>query len=144
MDDPLTPFEGIWRLSRRIEDARAGETVTGTGTATATRDGAALIWHEEVTLVWPGRAPLTGTRGGRWEAQGAGFAAFFEDGRFFHAIDAVTGQPETHHDCPPDLYRVRYDFVDLASLDRVADKRGQTTISNVGCLSLLVAWPRFF
>ena len=110
MDDPLTPFEGIWRLSRRIEDARAGETVTGTGTATATRDGPALIWREEVTLVWPGRAPVTGRRGGRWEAQGAGFAAFFEDGRFFHAIDAVTGQPETHHDCPPDLYRVRYDF----------------------------------
>ena len=110
MTDPLHRFEGRWRLTRRIEDARAGETVTGTGTAEAVRAEHGLVWREEVTLVWPGRAPLTGTRGGRWEAEGAGFRAFFEDGRFFHAVESVTGRPEARHDCPPDLYRVAYDF----------------------------------
>jgi hypothetical protein len=34
----------------------------------------------------------------------------FADGRFFHRFDAEDPAPAAAHDCPPDLYRVRYDF----------------------------------
>ena len=46
-----------------------------------------------------------------WRDGGAGtIEVLFEDGRFFHRFDAEDPEPAAEHDCPPDRYRVRYDF----------------------------------
>jgi hypothetical protein len=44
-----------------------------------------------------------------WQDEGEAIAVLFPDGRPFHRIaqgDIVIA----HHDCPPDDYRLRYDF----------------------------------
>ena len=54
---------------------------------------------------------MQATRRYLWRAGGAGaIDVLFEDGRFFHSFDPDAPTPAAPHDCPPDTYRVRYDF----------------------------------
>jgi hypothetical protein len=111
----LRSFVGRWRIEREIEDVRAGRTGRFTGEAVfegapeAGADG--LLYVETGTLVLEGAAPMAASRRYHWKGGGAGaIDVFFEDGRFFHRIDAEEPTPGAVHACDPDLYRVRYDF----------------------------------
>jgi hypothetical protein len=54
---------------------------------------------------------MRASRGYSWRDGGAGtIEVWFEDGRFFHRFCADEPEPAAAHDCPPDRYRVRYDF----------------------------------
>ena len=101
----LADFEGRWRVERSI---RQTDGVEGRfeGEAVFAPDGAgALAYHEDGVLTMPGAAPMRATRAYRWVE---GLEVFFDDGRPFHTVPA-TGGAATHL-CPPDIYRVSYDF----------------------------------
>nr|WP_216366835.1 DUF6314 family protein [Halovulum dunhuangense] len=102
-------FAGDWRLSRRIDDRRAGTAATFEGRAVFAPDGDGLAYVETGTLHLPGQPPLEGSRRYQWRP---GIHVHFEDGRFFHAIPPQDLRPEASHDCAPDLYHVSYDFSD--------------------------------
>ena len=95
----LAALQGRWIVRRRVRHAdgsRArfhGDAVwTGgrcTERGTMRVDGQALR-AERVTL---------------WAVEGRVLAVRFADGRPFHEVG-----PEAGHDCPPDRYRLSYDF----------------------------------
>ena len=100
----LSDFEGQWRLDRQIEHDD-GTIARFSGTAQLTPDPDGLVYDETGTLEIPGQATMQATRRYFWKE---GLTMWFEDGRFFHTIP-LDGA-EAHHNCPPDDYRVRYDF----------------------------------
>ena len=101
---------GNWRIERRIDDRSAGEASDFTGEATFAPDGpAALLYRESGTLRSGGRA-LRATQSHRWTFTASSAEVAFADGRPFHAVAPVGRNAEALHDCPPDLYRVRYRF----------------------------------
>jgi Family of unknown function (DUF6314) len=107
----LQAFAGHWKVDREIEDARAGRTGRFTGRAEfrAVDDG--LAYREEGTLVMGQGPALAAARAYFWREAGAGaIEVRFEDGRLFHRFCADDPDPAAEHDCPPDRYRVRYDF----------------------------------
>lgn len=109
----LQDFNRDWDIAREIEDRQAGETASFTGRVRVLAQSGQLRWIEEGTLR-NAAGSFAGTRCYLWRAheqrQGA-LALHFEDGRFFHTIlPAMT--PSDTHDCPPDTYRVAYDFSD--------------------------------
>jgi hypothetical protein len=106
----LTDFEGLWRLARRIADARAGTASAFEGIASfrPARDG--LDYTEEGRLSLPGGTSLGASRRYLWRQSADRIVVLFEDGRFFHAFGCGEDRPAAAHDCPPDSYRVRYDF----------------------------------
>ena len=54
---------------------------------------------------------MRATRRYLWKDGGAGtIDVLFDDGRLFHRFDAEDEAPAAEHACPPDTYRVRYDF----------------------------------
>lgn len=110
LPDSLADFEGGWRLSRTIHDARAGQIVRAEGEADLTRSGDGLIYTEKVTLRIPDQADLTGTRRYFWRSARTGVAVFFDDDRYFHTLNLGSAQASDHHDCPPDSYDAFYDF----------------------------------
>ena len=70
-----------------------------------------LVYAEEGTLAFPGAEPMHASRRYLWKDGGAGtIDVWFDDGRFFHRFDAEDAAPAAEHACPPDTYRVRYDF----------------------------------
>ncbi len=106
----LADFEGRWRITREIDDRRAGLRGGLRGTATW-RSGADGMWVQEIGEMQFGHAaPMQATRRYIWRSDGPRIAAFFDDGRAFHAFDPNAAEVTAHHECPPDLYRVRYDF----------------------------------
>lgn len=107
----LSSFAGLWRLDRIIEDVATGRTGHFAGEARFDPVPDGLAYLEEGTLRFPGSPPTRATRRYAWRDGGAGtIAVWFEDGRFFHRFDAEDPAPAARHDCPPDSYRVRYDF----------------------------------
>ncbi len=105
----LDDFEGRWTLSRRIDDALSGDVLRFAGEAVFVPDEAGLRYVETGLLHAPGRAPMKGSRVYLWRTAADGVDVFFENGRPFHHI-APGDAPKDHHDCPPDDYRVAYDF----------------------------------
>jgi len=105
----LADFRGLWTLTRRIEDAHAGEVLALTGTTRFSDDVEGLICEETGTLTRSGHPPMTATRRYLWRQSGPRIEVLFEDGRPFHGF--VPG-PRAHakHDCAPDTYAVEYDF----------------------------------
>lgn len=106
----LNDFEGCWRLTRRIEDRRAGLTGSLEGEARWQADEAGLRLTESGLLSYGNGAPMRAERCYLWRAEAGGIATYFEDGRPFHWFSVE--QTDALHDCPPDTYRVRYDFAD--------------------------------
>jgi hypothetical protein len=104
----LAAFLGNWALRRRINDARSGQAGRFEGTAHFVAAPGGLAYSEEGQL-WLGAAPpVRAERRYFWSAAGGRIAVDFADGRPFHSFDPRT--PDAEHDCPPDFYRVRYDF----------------------------------
>jgi hypothetical protein len=108
----LSAFEGLWEMTRAIEDVRAGETGSLTGVAQfAPAAGGGLLYSETGSLSLGGRPAVEATRRYLWRDGGAAaIEVLFEDKRFFHRFYADEARPAALHDCPPDRYRVRYDF----------------------------------
>ncbi|MFO1106692.1 MAG: DUF6314 family protein [Amaricoccus sp.] len=108
----IEAFIGGWSLTRRIEDARAGQTGRFEGHAAFRPTPEGLAYREEgwLTLGAAAAVPVRGERRYLWQAAGDRIVVRFGDGRFFHAFAALEAEPEAEHDCPPDFYRVRYDF----------------------------------
>ena len=116
MDRPTPPphrlddFAGRWRVTREITDRAAGHAGRFEGEATLSPEGEALRYLENGVLTLPGAPPMAATRVYLWHPAPGGVAVHFDDGRFFHAIALDGPRPEAMHDCPPDTYRVAYDF----------------------------------
>ena len=104
----LSDFEGRWQLRRRIDDQKAGLTGQLEGEARFEPGQGGLILTEMGRLQYGDGAPLQAERRYLWREEAGGIAVFFEDERPFHWFSATA--PEASHDCPPDLYHVRYDF----------------------------------
>ncbi|MDF0602036.1 DUF6314 family protein [Psychromarinibacter sp. C21-152] len=120
----LTDFLGLWVLERHVEDRLSHHAPRFEGTAEFTPDGAGLAYVESGLLHVPGQASLQAERRYFWRRQGVGLAVVFEDGRPFHVIEAGL-TPVAHHDCAPDVYRVRYDFTGWPAWQAVWQVKGQ-------------------
>jgi len=109
--DALETFEGRWRMTRLIEDARAARRMCLAGEARFEPDGAGLLYAERGVWRSGDLAGAEAHRSHLWRPEGARIAVLFADGRPFHVFDAVArGRAEAAHDCPPDLYRASYLF----------------------------------
>jgi len=100
----LQHFEGRWQLDRQITH-NDRSVATFSGEALFAPMGGALSYEENGTLTLPDGQEVRATRRYRWEAS---LAVFFDDGRAFHVVPPTGG--EAVHHCPPDMYRVIYDF----------------------------------
>ena len=104
-------FEGRWSLSRKIDDRLQGQMLQASGTALIQPSPQGLMYSENLLLELPGQAPMQATRSYIWKAAGDGqFDVFFQEGRFFHNLDARGEAWAASHDCHPDRYDVVYDF----------------------------------
>lgn len=107
----LDAFQGLWHLERTLEDLRTGSTGRLLGRARFTPAPEGLDYFEDGELCLPGAPPLAASRRYRWRAFGPeAIEVRFADGRLFHRFLADDPAPAAVHDCPPDQYRVRYDF----------------------------------
>lgn len=104
---PVEPTDlvGVWHLTRRIVDRRAGGgrahgRVHGTLTLSRISPDE-VCWHEQGTLVWD-RRELEVFRTLLVRRDGAGWTVCFEDGRVFHPWEP--GAALTHP-CRADTYR---------------------------------------
>jgi hypothetical protein len=106
----LTYFAGEWRLTRRVEDARAGEVLRFEGMAVFGRDDGGLVCEETGRWIGGARDGMAGTRRSLWRAGAGGrIAVLFGDGRPFHDFDPGAGADAVHL-CGADRYEVRYGF----------------------------------
>lgn len=96
-------------MSRVVFDRRFSRHGCLDGSAQFTRRADGLDYYETGLLRFPGQTALRADRRYRWEPDARGAKVFFEDGRFFHALDFVDDW-RADHDCAPDHYSVRFDF----------------------------------
>jgi hypothetical protein len=107
----LQAFAGDWQVERDIEDAHAGRHGRFTGRASFTPSPDGLRYREEGRLALDGAAAMAATRDYLWRDGCAGtIEVLFADGRPFHRFLPDEPDPAAEHACPPDTYRVRYDF----------------------------------
>ncbi len=100
----LSDFAGQWRLNRQIVHAN-GTIAEFSGSAVWSPDASGLVYEETGVLKIPGQPGMQATRKYLWRD---GLDVYFDDGRFFHNVP-LDGT-SAHHNCPPDDYRVTYDF----------------------------------
>ncbi len=103
----IADFEGIWTLEKEIED-RLGAPASFRGTAEVRRDASAWRYEERGDMQLGSGETLAAERVYLWAEAADGIAVAFADGRPFHVMPFAGGAAT--HDCPPDLYQVRYDF----------------------------------
>ncbi|WP_210115105.1 DUF6314 family protein [Roseovarius aestuariivivens] len=104
----LGDFEGLWELTRRIEQAGAPNAELR-GSAILRPNETGMSYSEAGLLRVGGQAPVNAERRYIWRSLPGGvIEVLFEDGRPFHFIDPE--DPQDRHWCDPDLYEVRYDF----------------------------------
>lgn len=107
----LEAFAGDWQIDREIEDVKGGRHGRFTGRARFTRSPEGLRYREEGRLALDGAPEMAATRDYLWRDAGAGAVeVLFADGRPFHRFLLDEPDPAAEHACPPDTYRVRYDF----------------------------------
>lgn len=105
----LKDFAGCWRIDRLIRDARAGCTGRFTGDAVFEPEGPTLYYRETGELRLHGAA-MAAEQKHVWRQEGNRICVAFSNGRPFHQFELAVATPRARHDCPPDLYRVIYDF----------------------------------
>ncbi|MBP7241379.1 DUF6314 family protein [Amaricoccus sp.] len=107
----LSAFEGAWELARDIADARSGQRGRFVGRARFIPTPEGLRYREEGELTLGDGPGITATRDYLWRAGADGaIEVLFADGRLFHSFHPADPAPTAEHECPPDLYRARYDF----------------------------------
>ncbi|WP_371154448.1 DUF6314 family protein [Jannaschia sp. 2305UL9-9] len=107
MRPDLTAFAGLWRVARVIRHAD-GQVARFSGQAEWRAEGDG--WRSaEVGTLTQGATAFEARRETLWQADGDTIAVSFADGRPFHHIPPVA-RPRATHDCPPDDYRLAYDF----------------------------------
>ncbi len=104
----LYDFAGKWTIGRLIEDRLSGQDGRFEGRAVFRPDGGALAYREEGRLALGTRPAMVATRDYLWREEAGRIVVAYGDGRPFHDFDPA--RPEARHACPPDDYRVRYDF----------------------------------
>lgn len=101
----LEDFAGAWIVRREITGS---ESAVFAGDARFTPDAAGLAYTERGALRIGGR-DLVAERRYHWRLAEGRIEVAFADGRPFHGFRPAT-RAEAQHDCPPDHYRVFYDF----------------------------------
>ncbi|PWK62773.1 DUF6314 family protein [Roseicyclus mahoneyensis] len=104
----LADLQGLWRLTRTIEDARAGLVGHLLGTSRWHPDDAGLVQDEKGVLHYGTAPPMQAARRYLWRAEAGGLAVFFADGRPFHLLSPA--RLTDRHWCDPDTYVVSYDL----------------------------------
>jgi hypothetical protein len=101
-------FNGIWGLSRRIIDRRAGITGRLSGTAQFEADQTWLNYTESGLLSYGSHSGLA-SQSYRWHILENGqIDVCFKDGRLFHRLDLSEGMAIVDHQCAADHYRGFY------------------------------------
>ncbi len=109
----LFSLEGRWSVRRTILHADGTEN-TFEGVTSFQRSGHRLIQDEDGYLsMRPDQEPLRATRRYVWEKDGNRLECAFDDNRPFHTVPLGVDRPETTYLCPPDRYRVSYDFSEM-------------------------------
>jgi hypothetical protein len=108
----LTDFVGNWSLRREIDDHLAGAQSCFVGTAVFSNSDGGVLLAEDGVLTMAGQRPMQATRRYLWRQNGDAIAVSFDDGRDFHTFRPNEDAPLANHGCPPDFYRVTYDFSD--------------------------------
>ena len=106
---------GLWRLTRRIEDARAGETHLMEGEASFSADGPARLDYRETGTLHSPAGTFQAERAMIWHFTAGAARVAFADGRLFHALELEGGICTARHECGDDLYLGQYDFRDRAA-----------------------------
>lgn len=106
----LFSFVGSWDLTREIrhEDGRVNHM---TGTCTFTRSGPRLL-QDEWGWLETEEGRFQASRRYIWKEAERALDVFFADMRPFHSIPLSVPRPQATHVCPPDTYRVAYEFAD--------------------------------
>ena len=110
-------LQGVWDLTRTLEDRRAGQRGRFDGRAVFAPAGAGLAYRERGVLrlgaftgpaerVHRYRFPAPGRAPARAPARAE---VAFEDGRPFHDLDLSQGRWSVVHRCRDDLYRGRFE-----------------------------------
>lgn len=120
----LQAFLGTWDIERSIEDRLAGQQGRFGGQAVFAAGEFWIDYHESGTIVLGSAPALAATRAYRWLEDGEEIEVRFGDGRPFHRFRPGDAAPEAVHQCPPDLYRVRYDFRQWPAWEAIWDVRG--------------------
>lgn len=143
--DPRTFLPGVWRIDRRLHDARARQDGVYVGTATFLLEGEGLSWTERGELrlgdyvgsatrvmhVVPAAAAAAAARPGAAQRSAAPWEVRFDDGRPFHPLDLRGGSCPVDHPCGEDHYSgwVRVEAEDLMVVSwRVVGPRKDHTI----------------
>ncbi len=98
-------LQGVWELTRTLEDRRAGQRGRLDGQAVFAPADAGLVYRERGVLclgAFTGPAERVYRYG--FPAPGRAEVAF-EDGRVFHDLDLSHGRWSVAHSCRDDLYR---------------------------------------
>jgi hypothetical protein len=106
----LADFEGLWRVERAIEDRHAGQAGWFRGRAVFTPMPDGLAYREAGSLRLGAGPAVAASRAYLWREAGDAIEVWFGDGRLFHSFACGEAAPAATHHCPPDRYRVRYDF----------------------------------
>ena len=103
----LAALTGRWHVARVVRHDD-GDTARFEGTADWMPQGPVLRCTEAGRLTQAGTT-FAATRETLWRADAARILVAFADGAPFHDFEALDRTAATH-DCPPDLYRLFYDF----------------------------------
>ncbi len=103
----LPDFAGRWRVARAVRHAGGGAArFAGSARWTPQADG---FDCDEAGRLRAGGVAVEATRRTLWRTEGDRIVVAFGDGRAFHRI-GPGATVEAAHDCPPDAYRLLYDF----------------------------------
>ncbi len=103
-------LQGVWRLTRTLEDRRAGQRGRLDGRAVFAPAGAGLVYRERgVLCLGAFTGPAERVYRYRFPAPGRA-EVVFEDGRPFHDLDLSHGRWSVAHRCRDDLYRGSFEI----------------------------------
>lgn len=111
MPPTFADFAGTWRLSRRIEDRRAGRKGRMEGRAAFTPEAQTLVYRETGCLEL-GADRLEAAQSHVWRTDAGQVHVTFSNGAPFHSFALGFSRVSARHDCAPDTYDVEYDFAD--------------------------------
>lgn len=104
----IKALEGTWLLRRSIEH-QDGRIDRFEGQAIFSEGERGLVQNESGQLTTEAGV-FQASRRYIWCAKGEMIEVFFDDMRLFHSVQAGVEVHKAHHFCPPDDYRVKYDF----------------------------------